>query len=181
MIVCLGWGSLIWNPMELPVDDWHSDGPELPVEFARISDGGRLTLVIADGAPQLPVLWTRLSVQSLDEAVHALAGREGIREKNARYSIGFWSPDRSSRREQTRVIGAWAAAQGIQAVVWTALKPGFPNGRGVVPSCEQALDHLRGLDTKAVASAEEYVRRTPAQIRTPYRTAIEKEFGWMPL
>jgi hypothetical protein len=60
MIVCLGWGSLIWNPKDLPVEDWHGDGPALPVEFARISRGGRLTLVVADSAAQLPVLWTRL-------------------------------------------------------------------------------------------------------------------------
>jgi hypothetical protein len=181
MIVCLGWGSLIWNPKDLPVDDWHADGPELPVEFARISKDGRLTLVVADGTAQLPVLWTRLSVRSLDEAVSALADREDIRQENTRYSIGVWSPARSSRHKQAETVGAWAAAQEIEAVVWTALKPGFPDSRGVVPSCDEALTHLRGLDDEATAIAEEYVRRTPAQIRTAYRTAIEQAFGWTPL
>ena len=137
--------------------------------------------MIADGAMQLPVLWTRLSVQSLDEAVFALADRESIKPKNVRYSLGVWSPNQSSRHEQTEIVGAWAAVQGIEAVVWTALKPGFPDNRGIVPSREQALHHLRGLNAEATASAEEYVRRTPIQIRTTYRAAIEQEFGWTPL
>jgi len=181
MIVCLGWGSLIWNPKDLPVDEWHSDGPEFPVEFARISKGGRLTLVVAVSAAQLPVLWTRLSVGSLDDAVSALADREEIKPENVRYSIGVWSPARSSRHKQAETVGTWAAAQGIEAVVWTALKPGFPESRGVVPSRDQALDHLRGLNAEATADAEEYVRLTPVQISTAYRTAIEQVFGWTPL
>ncbi|HOW68396.1 MAG TPA: hypothetical protein P5055_13320 [Candidatus Paceibacterota bacterium] len=46
-IAILGWGSLIWNPRDLPITgDWQGDGPVLPIEFTRISDNGRLTLVI---------------------------------------------------------------------------------------------------------------------------------------
>lgn len=34
-IVFLGWGSLIWDPRELPViGDWQSGGPVLPIEFS---------------------------------------------------------------------------------------------------------------------------------------------------
>ena len=28
MIVCLGWGFLIWTPGDLPVGDWRDEGPE---------------------------------------------------------------------------------------------------------------------------------------------------------
>ena len=69
MIVCLGWGSLIWCPDSLPtIGDWHADGPDLPVEFARQSKDGRITLVIEPGAKRVPVLWTRLTVGSIDAA-----------------------------------------------------------------------------------------------------------------
>ena len=47
MIVCLGWGSLIWRPGDLPVGDWRDDGPEIKVEFVRESTDHRLTLVLA--------------------------------------------------------------------------------------------------------------------------------------
>ncbi len=43
----IGWGSLIWDPRGLPIKcKWHKNGPELPIEFSRISQDGRLTLVI---------------------------------------------------------------------------------------------------------------------------------------
>lgn len=182
MIACLGWGSLIWNPDGLPVaDGWSPDGPQLPIEFARVSGRGRLTLVVTKGAPSLGVFWSRLTVRCLDEGIEALAAREDITPENIRYSIGIWSPARRSRHEEAEAIGQWAAAQRIEAVVWTALKPGFPESRGVVPSCEQALDYLRSLEGPGRASAEEYVRRAPVQISTPYRSAIERELGWTPL
>jgi hypothetical protein len=46
-IVILGWGSLIWDPRDLPHQEpWLDDGPKLPLEFSRISKDRRLTLVI---------------------------------------------------------------------------------------------------------------------------------------
>ena len=67
MIACLGWGSLIWDPKDLPIESgWHTDGPHLPVEFTRVSGGERLTLVITEGALPVSVLWSSLSVTSLE-------------------------------------------------------------------------------------------------------------------
>lgn len=46
-IAILGWGSLIWCPGNLRIrGPWRHDGPVLPIEFARISADGRLTLVV---------------------------------------------------------------------------------------------------------------------------------------
>ena len=46
-IAVLGWGSLIWNKGKLRLTtNWTDGGPVLPIEFSRISDDGRLTLVI---------------------------------------------------------------------------------------------------------------------------------------
>jgi hypothetical protein len=182
VIVCLGWGSLIWNPGVLPIaKDWFCDGPLLPIEFARVSNDGRLTLVVTAGAPTLPVLWSSLGVHSLESAANALAARENIKPENVRYSIGAWSRTQRSRHSEVDVIAQWASQRNVDAVVWTALKPGFPESRGVLPTVDQAVAHLRGLEGQARASAEEYVRRTPPQIRTPFRMAIERELGWTPL
>jgi hypothetical protein len=46
-IACIGWGSLIWDNGNLDSKgDWQNDGPMIPVEFARQSKNGRITLVI---------------------------------------------------------------------------------------------------------------------------------------
>jgi hypothetical protein len=40
-IAIIGWGSLISSPGSLLLSSrWHTDGPLLPVEFARVSSGG---------------------------------------------------------------------------------------------------------------------------------------------
>lgn len=96
-IVCLGWGSLVWNSEELPVGKWSSDGPQLPIEFARQSADGRITLVIAEDGEPVPVLWAPLNVKSIDEARKALAHREGCRLN----AIGYWSPSAISASKHT--------------------------------------------------------------------------------
>lgn len=175
MIACLGWGSLIWNRDGLPVEgDWHTDGPQLPVEFTRISGGERLTLVVTKGAPLVTVLWSTLAVPSLNDGIKALAEREDVNHM----SIGLWSPGLSSRHAEIAIIREWATERDLTAVIWTALKPGFRKRRGKPLTCEEALAHLRSLAGVNREKAEEYIRLAHTQIRTPYRAAIEEEFGW---
>jgi len=177
-IVCLGWGSLIWCQKALPVvSAWRTDGPNLPVEFARESRDGRMTLVICDGADPVTTLWAALNVPSLDAAKVALAAREGVTADNIRHSIGWWSPAGASQHPGAAVVGQWAAGRNIAGVVWTALKPKI----GVdyrVPTQVEVLGHLGGLQGLQRDTAEEYVRYAPRQIVTPYRTAIEGALGW---
>lgn len=70
--------------------------------------------------------------------------------------------------------------QNLDAAIWTALPPKFNKEEFKIASEEDVLSYLKGLDTNARYIAEEYVRKTPVQIDTKYRRAIEKEFGWIP-
>ncbi len=46
-IAVVAWGSLVWCPGSLAMKTrWRRDGPRLPIEFARISQDDRVTLVI---------------------------------------------------------------------------------------------------------------------------------------
>ena len=178
MIVSLGWGSLIWRPEKMPISgQWQQSGPHLPIEFARQSDNGRMTLVIAEGSDPAPVLWIELDVRFLDEARRALAQRERIEPPNDKRSIGFWSLISSSKHREKCEIGQWAKTHGVDGVVWTALKPKY-KGRYVKPSCDQVVGYLGNLKDEKRQRAEEYVRHAPAQIRTAYRVRIESELGW---
>lgn len=179
-IVCLGWGSLIWCQKTLPVAGaWQQDGPELPVEFARESRDRRITLVVCDGLPLVRTLWAALDVSTLNAAKQALAAREGVSTGNIKYSIGWWSPAGVSDHPGSALVSEWAAERDIEAVVWTALKPklGIENR---MPSQDEVLEHLSGLQGSEREVAEEYIRLAPRQIATTYRTAIEDALGWTP-
>jgi hypothetical protein len=165
---------LIWDSRSLSKDGhWRVDGPSLPVEFARQSIDGRITLVIAENTATIRVLWAKLDCGAVYDARRNLAKREGSPER----LIGFWSRNSWSPRDESPVIGEWAQSKGIDGVVWTALGPKF-NTRADKPSCEQVIDYLSRLEGDDRQRAEEYVRRTPTQIRTAYRLVIESQIGW---
>ncbi|HHX90064.1 MAG TPA: hypothetical protein GX700_09905 [Paracoccus sp.] len=123
----------------------------------------------------ITALWAELDVETLHEAKAALAAREGISEANIRRSIGAWSADTGS----SDTIGHWAEGKGFAHVVWTALKPKI-RSEYRTPSAAEVLGHLASLADEARGRAEEYVRKAPQQIATPYRAAIEQVLGWTP-
>jgi len=176
--VCLGWGSLIWDEErapELPTrGPWRSDGPHLPIEFARKSVGHRLTLVITPGAKRVPVLWAELEVSSFDEAINALANREGrkgggpTRQEN----IGRWPSGHNF--PETEVIAEWESTKGFNGVVWTALRPNFQDCQQNVPQLSDVLEYIMGLTGPEARVAKRYILKTPAQIETGFRAAIER-------
>lgn len=176
-IACLGWGSLIWDPRGLRIvqgePTWHADGPWLPVEFARQSQRDRMTLVLTPGVPEVQVLWAWMIDSDIEAARSSLAAREG---SNA---IAIWPSSRNWPFSD--VVAAWARRKGIEAVVWTAIGTRFNGKDGIVPTCEQVMAYLQDLVARQqAANAEEYIRRAPAQVRTPYRERIENDLGWRP-
>ena len=175
-ILCLGWGSLVWNPGVLRcVGGWHTDGPELPLEFARTSQDGRLTLVLTAGARPVPCLWTELEYTTPHHAQEALAGREGCTLPG----MGLWPGDPPAHNPGADAIAVWAAARGVGAVVWTALRPKFGGVDGNAPeTADAALTYLKQLDTNRIGKAREYVERAPLQVQTALRAVFERELGW---
>ncbi len=181
-IACLGWGSLVWDPRSIPIrGKWFDDGPNLPIEFARESTDGRITLVITNVDYQVRSLWALMSSKTLPEAKKALALREGIPDKYVNNSIGFW--DRDSVKSHglfADVIGAWAEHLNIDTVVWTNLKYGFKNNRDEMPACADIVKHLHSLPHESKKVAEEYICKAPIQIDTEYRRQIQADLGWEP-
>lgn len=179
MIAVLGWGSLIWNPGDLDIEpEWRTDGPELPIEFARVSSGDRLTLVLVEGAPPQPTQWACSRKTKLAEAVEDLRRREGTIATR----IGRWTgvgDSTSKASEIESVIAGWAQERGLDGVVWTALGPRKPDGTSGLASEDERVDYLRDLvATDRAAAAREYFERTPEQIVAPMRQRIREELGW---
>ncbi|PHS32748.1 MAG: hypothetical protein COA95_03115 [Methylophaga sp.] len=182
-IACLGWGSLIWNQDNLPLSSgWNSDGPNLPIEFARESADGRMTLVLLDDAKQSTALWAILSATDIEIAKADLAKREGVSENNIKYSIGYWESNSGmSHGTCSEEISRWALEKELDGVVWTNLKYGFQSARGKLPTLAGVIEHLNGLSPEKKCVAEEYVRKTPVQVRTEFRNELENKLGWLPV
>lgn len=171
-IACIGWGSLIWEPRDLPIiGDWYSNGPSLPVEFARQSAEDHITLVIVESNLRVPTLWAELNVETVAQAVEALKVREGVPYES---SIGRWPNDTQKEYPSSDAIAEWATANGVQAVVWTALLPGMKGNRGAIPTLDELTAHLAKLEGSALSKAKIYIANAPSQIATPYRQDLAK-------
>ena len=179
-IACLGWGSLIWNPRELPIRrQWFEDGPLVSVEFARQSSDGRITLVLVKEARPVRSLWALMDAEETEIARKNLADREGIKKKDRILEdIGCWdSETNSDPPECIPGLDEWARARKLDSVVWTDLSSDF-NGKTECPSVEDVIKYLRGLQGSRYCSAKEYVQRAPPQIDTDFRRRIEAELNW---
>ncbi len=181
-IAVIGWGSLIWDPKLLSIQTkWFKDGPQLPIEFARISSGDRLTLVIyPDSTPQT-TYWALSSYSDLDKATENLREREKTTSENV-----HWYNGRTKRIHPSVFAGIkisakeWLEAKSkLDAVIWTGLESNWKEQRRTRYSTDAALTYLREIEV--VAKAEEYVRKAPSQIRTRARERIESELGWTPI
>lgn len=182
-IACLGWGSLVWNPGSLPIHRyWYSDGPFLPIEFARQSKDGRITLVLLQKENYVYVrsLWALMSLDTLHEARKALQERENIKEENIEKHIGACLLQENPKFEIEKNICRWGRNLGLDAVIWTNLPPKF-NEKDTTPSSEEVVNYLLSLRGSKRDLAEEYVRRTPQQIDTPTRQLIKAKLNWLPL
>lgn len=172
-IACLGWGSLIWKSGALPVaGEWQTDGPSLPVEFCRVSDGGELATAICMNAPAVPVLWAWLEATTLSVACRALREREAIPEDRC---DGIGSLLITGR--DTGILTTWARRK----VLKRSSGPGFRRSasqEGRVPAVDEAIAYLDGLSGQTRSHARDYICRVPAQLDTPYRRAIKEVLGW---
>jgi hypothetical protein len=179
-IAILGWGSLLWEGGP-EFDRWHGpwefDGPTLKLEFSRVSETRlkALTLVIdADHGAETAVAWCLSKRGTLADAMGDLRAREGTTLNNiGRAMITSEAPLNCDM--PAGAIAAWARAKHLDAVIWTALESNFKEKTGQLFSVEAVLSHVKTLTPEGKAKAAEYVWRAPEFVKTPARTALQKE------
>lgn len=179
-ISVIAWGSLVWNPRELAIaSKFEPTGPHLPIEFARVSSDGRLTLVIDEkfGA-SCPTYSATSALYKLDDAIESLRKRENTTKAGVGFidrATGEQSAIAIERHAQTvATIKAWAIANNYDATIWTALASNFDQRDKVNEpfSLDAAIRYLARLEKTEFSGALRYVRNAPPEVQTPVRTAV---------
>jgi hypothetical protein len=178
-IAILGWGSLIWDDRpefdELH-DQWLPDGPQLSLEFSRVSKTrhSALTLVIDEQHGEECVVNYALSRRhDLDDAISDLRCREGTVHRRIGHFVAEGS--RSGDPTVPDAIKSWLEERQLDAAVWTGLASNFLDTTGQAFSIPNAIEHLQSLPSEGKAKAAEYIWRAPNCISTPLRRALEIE------
>lgn len=181
-IAIIGWGSLIWDPRDLPhYGPWKKDGPKLRIEFSRVSSDSRLTLVIDNIVGVLcPTYYVFSPRRDLFDAVEDLRRREGT----VRQYIGFFNnrtKDNSCSAYPQQIdilpsLGQWCDNNQVEGVVWTALLSNFQNEVGVPYTVDAAITFLKGLAKTTRENSLKYIRNAPDEIITPLRIRVEQEW-----
>ena len=176
-VAVIGWGSLIWDPRHLARrGKWRRDGPGLPIEFARVSNDGRLTLVIHPWSSEQQAYWSPSAMETVEAARDDLRNRENTPNLE---NIGW-----TSRTKDHEVMGdtearvrAWLGAHtNLDAAIWTDLRATL-TGDDITA---QAVAYLGSLPsgTESYERARQYVVSAPPQIQTAVRREMRAR-GWM--
>ena len=210
MIVCLGWGSLIWNCDGLPVKqlegdspdvpawarcakgqggevgDWNPDGPPVQVEFVRQS-GCR---ACGNGCPLGPltlVLYpsakTVFSLWARMIVASPDAAVEALvkRERTPEKNIGLWSRGKADPPDIPG-LEDWATSSREEDIEHVIWTALGPKFKGAdtAPTENQAIEYLSDLSGDHRSRAKKYVQCAPPQIKTAYRRRIEHCLQWTP-
>ncbi|MGE0010300.1 MAG: hypothetical protein AB7F19_07255 [Candidatus Babeliales bacterium] len=191
-IAILAFGSLVENPGNLPLkerDGFKSNGqqgPGMRIEYARKSNDGRLTLVVAPGinARELKSYFATFNGNNVNDAIAALREREGTIADNIGYinllnrtyrrkdfngntgaievKKGQIGDNYYQQNPMLQRIMAWAQAHNYTAVIWTDLPPTFTK---TTFNRNALQEHLAHLDLLALLKSYCYFKITPDEIR----------------
>ena len=182
-VTILAWESLIWDPRNLEVrSDFRPDGPELPLEFSRISKDGRLTLVIDETHGTLCPSYTAISAkETFSDAKENLKQREGMTHINAVGFVDLRNGEASFRARERHPgtlgkIESWAKETKRERVIWTVLASNFEDDQKEAFGVDAAIRYLEGLSEEKRQKSLEYIRNAPAEVQTPVREAVKHQW-----
>lgn len=181
-VAVIGWGSLIWCPGSLRIKTrWRRDGPRLPIEFARISKDGRLTLVIHPVSEDQTTYWAISELTTPEGARRNLREREGAKQEDIHYLIRNGEAPEGIPPEVMETMRDWLAThEDLHAVIWTGLCTNWKEKRERDFTAEEAVKYLSELEAARdqggviYERAREYVRNAPPHIQTAVRKTMQE-------
>lgn len=173
-IAILGWGSLIWDPRDLPKEgSWQFGGPKLPIEFSRISKDCRLTLVIdLENGQNVSTRYVLSPRVDIEDTVTDLALREGTSKDKIGY-VDLCNNKKNNSERTHEIIRKWCKRKKFDGAVWTALPSNFEEETTRTFNPEAAVNYLRSLPETARKNALKYIRNAPEEIISPLRERLK--------
>jgi hypothetical protein len=175
-IAILVWGSLYWNPGELSTKgEWFFDGPELPIEFARISSNNRLTLVIKPNFAVSRTLYIISGFDNLQQARENLQTREGTTNIDRIGFIDFTSNSQNANPNHAfifDILRTWNLQKKFDAIIWSDFSPNFTNSTTNNFTVPNIINYLNGLNDVDFILAKDYILKAPEQITTQFRSQL---------
>ncbi len=164
-VIC--WGSIYWDKGSLKTrGDWKNDGPELPLEFCRISSPGkskeRVTLVLNECSKLCLTYWDLMSATDLKTARNNLRDREG----SVTDDIHTFTRGQNPLSVISKQIESWLVGHPeVDAVVWTGLDSNWAQFRKNKFSIEDLVQYLESKKD-SIAKIKEYFEKAPPQSQT---------------
>jgi len=156
----------------------------LPIEFARISQDERVTLVIHPGSTDQPTYWAFSEFTTVEEACNNLRARENSKPADIHHVLRDGRAAEGVPREIANRVSEWLARHvDIQGAVWTGLPSNWRDKRGRDFTPEDAVNFLQEQEAardRAKATyerAREYIANAPPLIDTAVRRALRAR-GW---
>jgi hypothetical protein len=186
-IAIIGWGSLIWDLEILTPQTkgaWLMEaGPQLPMEFSRISPKRKLGLVVCLD-PEVGVGCQTHAIKSSKSDITQTINDLAARERAPLNLIGAVHADglqKGRMSEVTKAVVQWCDENGWDGAVWTDLEPNFAAFTQQDFTVDAGLAYLRTLDGENLTEAFNYIENAPVQTRTPLRTALSTDDWWQSL
>lgn len=185
-IAIIGWGSLIWDLEILTphtVGDWQmAAGPQLPMEFSRVSPKRKMGLAVCLD-PVAGVACQTHIIRSARSDIHAAIEDLRARERAPEGRIGAFHSDFQHGRmpEVVSLVQAWCEARGWDGAVWTDLEPNFKATTGRAFSVREGVAYLKTLQGESLEEAYNYIEIAPKHTATPLRAALAQDAWWQGL
>ncbi len=186
-IAIIGYGSLIWDLDTLEEHvrgNWHlGAGPELPVEFSRVSPKRQFGLVLVLDNEAERASLTNV-IESRKDRVELAAEDLAVRERAPVERIGIATRDgqKSSRSDKhADFIISWLQRVDYDAAVWTDLQGNFQEHTGMQFSHNAGLKYLKSLNEASLFEAWRYITHAPDHTWTPFRQHLSDDPWWQSL
>lgn len=180
----LGWGSLIWDLDNLAPHvalPWHMRaGPQLPMEFCRVSPKRKMGLAVCLDAEHGVACPTHAiaSVRTVHSDVVAdLAARERA-PLDLIGAVCTRTGAAQGRAGIASIVRQWCEETGWTGAVWTDLRANYHDHLGIGFSVDHAVGYLQDLTGESLDEAVRYIHFAPEETDTPLRRALTGNAWW---